>query len=81
MLGCLQRDPGGDNVKAELRAATADAAAPGIFGVPTVEVDDKAFWGLDGLAMLSAFLRGDARFDGPAWDAAAALPPGVQRRG
>ena len=76
----LQRDPGGDNVKAELRAATADAAARGIFGVPTVEVDDKAFWGLDGLAMLSAFLRGDAWFDGPAWDAAAALPPGVQRR-
>ena len=77
----LQRDPAGDDVKAELRTATADAAARGIFGVPTIEVDDKAFWGLDGLEMLSAYLRGDAWFDGPAWNAAAALPPGVQRRG
>ena len=38
------------------------------------------FWGFDGLAMLRAYLEGDAWFDGPAWDDAARERPGVQRR-
>lgn len=75
----LRRDPAGDEVKAELRQATADAAARGIFGVPTVEVGGRLFWGVDSLTMVAACLRGDAWFDGPAWDAAASMPQGVQR--
>jgi 2-hydroxychromene-2-carboxylate isomerase len=75
-----QRDPAGAEVKDELKAATVEAAARGLFGVPTVEVDGRLFWGLDGLELLSAYLRGDPWFDGPAWDAAAALPQGVQRK-
>ena len=75
----LQRDPAGDEVKTELRQATSAAAARGIFGVPTIEVDGRLFWGLDALPMIAACLRGEPWFDGPAWDAAAALPPGVQR--
>jgi hypothetical protein len=31
--------------------------------------------------MVAACLRGDAWFDGPAWDAAGALPAGVTRAG
>ncbi|MBC7955340.1 MAG: 2-hydroxychromene-2-carboxylate isomerase [Cytophagales bacterium] len=75
-----QREPAGAEVKDELKAATADAAARGVFGVPTVEVDGRHFWGLDGLEMLSAYLRGDPWFDGSAWEAAATLPQGIQRK-
>ena len=74
-----QRDPTGDEVKQALKHATASAAARGLFGVPTIEVDGRQFWGLDALEMLAACLRGDAWFDGPAWDAAGRMPPGVQR--
>jgi 2-hydroxychromene-2-carboxylate isomerase len=74
------RDPAGTEVKEELKAATADAASRGLFGVPTVEVDGRLFWGLDGLELLSGYLRGDPWFDGPEWDAASAVPAGVQRR-
>jgi 2-hydroxychromene-2-carboxylate isomerase len=74
------RDPAGADVKAELRLATDAAVAAGVFGVPTVEVDDRLFWGVDALPMLAAYLRGDDPwFDGPGWDAAAAPRPGVRR--
>ncbi len=75
-----QRDPAGDAVKAELRAHTDVAIEHGVFGVPTIELDCRLFWGLDALPMVRAALLGDAWFDGPAWDAAAVPPPGVQRR-
>jgi 2-hydroxychromene-2-carboxylate isomerase len=73
-----QRDPAGDEVKAELKANAQEAIAHGVFGVPTCAVDGKLFWGFDSLAMLRAYLEGDAWFDSPAWTAAAALP-GHQR--
>ena len=73
------RDPVGEDVKAELRAATDEAAAAGIFGVPTLVARGRAFWGQDGLAMLRAALLQDPWFDGPTWDEAGAQPAGVQR--
>lgn len=73
------RDPAGDEVKAELRAATEQAVARGVFGVPTLECEGRLFWGLDGLPMLRAAMQGDAWFDGRAWSEAAAQPAGVQR--
>lgn len=72
------RPPDSDEVKASLKANTAEAIAQGVFGVPTFEVDGKLFWGLDALPMLRAYLAGDAWFEG-AWDAAAAVLPGVER--
>jgi 2-hydroxychromene-2-carboxylate isomerase len=75
-----RRDPNGDAVKNALRQATSQAVDRGVFGVPTVEVDGRLFWGVDGLPMLGAYLRGDAWFEGPAWDGAGVAPPGVQRR-
>ena len=74
-----QRDPGGDEVKNELRACTNDAVARGVFGVPTFELAGRLFWGVDALPMLRAALQGDPWFDGPQWDAAAVAPPGVTR--
>lgn len=74
-----QRDPAGDEVKAELKANTEAAIARGLFGVPTYEVDGKLFWGFDALAMLRAYLEGDAWFGEP-WEAAARLPTGATRK-
>jgi 2-hydroxychromene-2-carboxylate isomerase len=74
------RDPSSDAVKAELKANTDAAIALGVFGVPTCVVDDKLFWGFDGLAMLRAYLEGDAWFAGDAWEAAARVGAGVVRK-
>lgn len=74
-----KREMNADGVKAELKANTDDAIARGLFGVPTLEVDGKLFWGLDSLPMLRAYLEGDAWFASGAWDSAAELPSAVQR--
>ena len=75
-----QRDPAGDDVKAELRARTEAAVALGLFGVPTLVCGGRQFFGLDALPMLRAAVAGDAWFDTPAWDDAGQQPPGLQRR-
>ena len=74
------RDPGGADVKAQLRAATAEAASRGIFGVPTIECDGRQFWGFDALEMLAAHLRGDPWFASGAWEDAGRARGGVQRK-
>ena len=74
------RDPAGAEVKAELRRLTDEAAAAGVFGVPTLTLDDRHFWGLDSLPMVAASLAGDAWFDGPAWAREGAPRTGVRRR-
>jgi len=71
------RDPAGAAVKSELKANTDAAIARGLFGVPTCEVDGKLFWGFDGLAMLRAYLQGDAWFASGAWDVS--VPVGTAR--
>jgi 2-hydroxychromene-2-carboxylate isomerase len=74
------RDPSDEAVKRELREAGEAALKLGVFGVPTVEIDGRLFWGLDGLEMVAAALNGDPWFDGSAWDDAAVIRPGVVRR-
>ncbi len=74
------RDPAGAEVKIDLRQRTEAAVAAGIFGVPTLVVGGRSFFGHDALPMLRAALSGDAWFDGPQWDAAGARPLGVARR-
>jgi 2-hydroxychromene-2-carboxylate isomerase len=74
-----QRDPAGEEVRAELKANTDEAIARGLFGVPTCAVDDKLFWGFDALHMLRAYLDGDAWFASGAWESAQRMPPGVSR--
>ena len=47
------RDPASPEVKAELQARTAAAAAAGVFGVPSFRLDDgPLFWGTDSMEML-----------------------------
>jgi 2-hydroxychromene-2-carboxylate isomerase len=74
------RDPAGEAVKAELKAGTEAAIAAGLFGVPTIEVDGKLFWGYDALEMLAAYLQGDPWFQpGAEWDTAPAVASGATR--
>ena len=50
-----------------------------MFGVPTIEVDGRLFWGVDALPMLAACLRGDEGFDAVAWDREGAPRAGISR--
>jgi len=72
-------EPDSDAVKQRLRANADEALALGLFGVPSVVVDGRVFWGFDALPMLSAWLAGDAWFASGAWERAAELPAGVRR--
>jgi 2-hydroxychromene-2-carboxylate isomerase len=45
-----------EEIKDALRKNTEQAAARGVFGVPTFEVDGELFWGADSIEFLSAFL-------------------------
>lgn len=74
------QDPTSEAIKERLREATEQALAAGVFGVPTVEVDGRLFWGLDALPMLAAYLKAEPWFAGSAWEAAGASRPGVRRR-
>ena len=74
------RDPDGDDVKAELRALTEQAVSDGLFGVPTVSLQGRHFWGLDALPMLRDAMQGGAWFSGSGWDDAAQPRGGVVRR-
>ncbi len=73
------RDMQGDEVKAQLKAFTEEAISLGLFGVPTMAVDGKLFWGFDALPMLRDYLGGDAWFESGAWEAAAHQPTGITR--
>ncbi|MCA0243783.1 MAG: 2-hydroxychromene-2-carboxylate isomerase [Proteobacteria bacterium] len=73
------RDGAAPAVKAELKAATDEAIAHGVFGVPSFALDGRLFWGLDALPMLAAALQGDPWFDGPAWAREGAPRAGVRR--
>jgi 2-hydroxychromene-2-carboxylate isomerase len=74
------RDPQSDDVKNQLRQATQAAIDNGVFGVPSILVNDKLFWGQDALPMLRAYLVGEAWFDGPDWQACADLPKSLERK-
>ena len=74
------RSPETQEVKDQLRAATAQAIAKGVFGVPTIEVQDELFWGQDALPMLRQFLDGEAWFQSNDWQDAAKHPSGIQRK-
>ena len=69
-----------DSVKAKLRANTEEAAARGVFGVPTSVVDEQPFWGLDATDMLIAHLDDTHRFDSDAYRRVHDLPVGASRK-
>ena len=50
-------------VKQKLIDNTQQATQAGIFGVPTMTVDQELFWGLDSIDLLIDYLRNAALFD------------------
>jgi len=59
-LGVEQDRLGADDLKIALRKNTEEAAARGVFGVPSFVVDGEVFWGADAIGFLNAFLADPA---------------------
>ena len=67
--------------RAALRANTDEAAARGVFGVPTAVVDGRLFWGLDATDMLIAELEDPDFFSAGEYRRVRELPVGASRTG
>lgn len=70
---------GSQAVKDTLRLTTAEAAALGVFGVPTLAVDGELFWGVDGMDFAQAFLADPELLAGQEMRRVSDLPIGVMR--
>ncbi len=72
---------GADAVKRELAANGAEAIALGVFGVPTLVIGERKFWGNDATAMALAYLENPAVLDAdPEFLRAENLPVAQQRK-
>ncbi len=67
-------------VKNALRKNTEDAAARGVFGVPTFEVDGELFWGADSIEFLEDFLENPSAIRNPEMQRLDGLPASAARR-
>ncbi|HJU40486.1 MAG TPA: 2-hydroxychromene-2-carboxylate isomerase [Tahibacter sp.] len=67
-------------VKNALRTNTERALADGVFGVPTIRIDDAMFWGNDATDMALAYLDDPAMFDAEEYRRVDAVPVGVERK-
>ena len=72
-------DPQGEAARLALRASTEAAVAAGLFGVPTLTLDGRNFWGLDGLEMAAAALHGAPWFEAGHWEREGASRAGIVR--
>lgn len=55
----LVRDTESSTIKDLLKKSTADAIERGVFGVPTVIIDDQLFWGNDQFEHMAMHLNGE----------------------
>ena len=67
-------------VKVALRKDTEEAAARGVFGVPTYEVDGELFWGADSIGFVNAFLADPGALHNDEIRRADSLPVGAVRK-
>jgi 2-hydroxychromene-2-carboxylate isomerase len=67
-------------VKEALRRNTEEAAARGVFGVPTFEVQGEIFWGADSIEFLNAFLADPVALHNEEVRRVDSLPIGAARR-
>lgn len=65
--------------KAQLRENGESAIAAGVFGVPTLVVGDRLYWGEDATDMAEAAIAGDPRLESAAMRALDELPVGITR--
>lgn len=66
-------------VKDQLRANTDGAVAVGVFGVPTLQIDDQLFWGQDGTRFAEAYVADPDMFKAPEWARLDDLPKAAER--
>jgi 2-hydroxychromene-2-carboxylate isomerase len=66
-------------VKSELRANTEEAAARGVFGVPSLVIDGEVFWGADAIDFAKAYLADRDVLRNDAMRRVGALPVGASR--
>jgi 2-hydroxychromene-2-carboxylate isomerase len=69
-----------DSVKQQLRANTEEAIARGVFGVPTIMLDEELYFGFDALPMLRARLANAPIFASPAMSRIEQIPIGAVRK-
>lgn len=67
-------------VKQRLRSAGEDAIEAGVFGVPSMKVDDQVFWGYDDLRYLEMYLQGRDPFDPSRLEPWMNIRPSIQRK-
>ena len=71
---------GSSEVKQRLRHITEEAAANGVFGVPTLIIDGEQFWGADAIDFARAFLADPAVLRNPEMKRVDSLPVGAARK-
>jgi 2-hydroxychromene-2-carboxylate isomerase len=79
-LGVDEAKLASPEVKDTLRKYTDEAAARGVFGVPTYEVDGELFWGADALGLVNAFLADPATIRNAEIRRVDGLPVGAARK-
>jgi 2-hydroxychromene-2-carboxylate isomerase len=67
------------DVKSSLRSATEEAAARGVFGVPTLAIGAELFWGSDATDFADAYLADPALLSSGEMQRAASVPIGASR--
>jgi 2-hydroxychromene-2-carboxylate isomerase len=67
-------------IKDALRRETDQAIARGVFGVPTLIIDDELFWGADAMDFVDGYLADPGIVATEEMKRAAHLPPGASRK-
>ena len=67
-------------MKDQLRANTEEAAARGVFGVPSLVIDGEVFWGADAIDFAKAFLANPAVVRNDEMRRIDALPAAAMRK-
>jgi 2-hydroxychromene-2-carboxylate isomerase len=68
------------NIKKRLLDASREAIELGVFGVPTMIVDDELFWGTDSFPHLARYLRGEDTVRPEDVEAWLSVPASAQRK-
>ena len=83
LCGELGIDPvclSSEEVKASLKRSTEEAAARGIFGVPSFAVDSEVFWGADSIEFVKDYLKDPDLFKSEEMRRLGSLPVGAARK-
>ena len=78
-LGVEPADLAGEPIKALLRRNTEEAAACGVFGVPSFVIDGEVFWGADAVDFVKSFVKDPAVLHNDEMRRVDALPVGAAR--